>query len=194
MVMITQSELKDEILSLASHADRRFLILAKRLRMLHDMDRSLFREVIEQARLGSRKAYYLMELADRFRGTRLPAKRLEAIGWTKAQVIAKHLTRHNALSLIELAEQHNTRDLTLIMQGRSSSAPAPSPARCVLMYFSPHQYRAFEKAILQHGAVRRGRGLANKEKALLRLIGKGAADLGKMNVASSNRKNLVGKF
>jgi hypothetical protein len=99
-------------------------------------------------------------------GIRLPRRRLQAIGWMKAQIIGKHINAKNAPTLLSLAEQHNTRALNLLMQD-SETAPG---TRCVLMYFSLHQYRLFERAIVQHGGVRRGRGLANKEQALVRFI------------------------
>ena len=166
--MLTPSKLISEILSLA-RADGDFLVLSKRLQMLHELNRDLFHKVVKQAKLGSRKAYYLVGLAKQLRGARLPGKRLEAIGWTKARIIAEHVDRHNALFLLALAEQHTARDLAFLVRGAHSSPP---PTRCVLLYFNPRQYRAFEKAVVHHGAVRRGRGLVNKEQALVRLIGK----------------------
>ena len=85
----TLSALKAEILTLASRSDGSFLRLARCLRMAHEQDRAFYYLVCRQAKLGSRKAYYLVELAERLGSLRLPEKRFEAIGWTKAQVIAK---------------------------------------------------------------------------------------------------------
>jgi phosphoglycerate dehydrogenase-like enzyme len=54
-------------------------------------------------------------------------------------------------------------------------------ARCVLLYFTETQYRQYEKAALQFGATRRGRGLVDKEAATIRMsraamrIGAGAS-------------------
>ena len=157
--------LKAEIFTLASRKDGSFLRLARCLRMAHERDRAFYDQVCGQAGLASRKSYYLVEIAERLGSLRLPEKRFEAIGWTKAQVIAKHMTKQNALSLIQLAEQNSIRDLELLVEGKQASR-----THCVLMYLTPFQYRTFEKAIRQHGAVRRGRGLVNKEEALLRLI------------------------
>ena len=42
------------------------------------------------------------------------------------------------------------------------------------MYFSPKQYEELEEALVHHGASKaaRGRGLVDKEKALLKMIRK----------------------
>ena len=68
--------------------------------------------------------------------------------------------------MLKLAEKHTAQELKLLVRGKT----VPRDVRCVLMYFTPHQYRVFEKAVLQHGTAQSGRGLVNKEQALIRLI------------------------
>ena len=87
-------QLKAEILGLASRTDGAFLRLAQCLRMAHDRDRGFYVQVCGQAKLGSRKAYYLVELAEHLGSLRLPEKRFEAIGWSKAHVIASATDRN----------------------------------------------------------------------------------------------------
>lgn len=164
--MFKPAELKARALELASRPEENFLELAKCLRMLNEIDRTQFRRVYEKLSLGKRKAHYLVEINRQFEGSKLPKSRLNNIGWTKVQIIGKHLTRKNADKLLRLAEKHTVHDLKLLMQGKK---PMPK-IHCVQMYFNPHQYRAFEKAVVHHGAVRRGRGLVNKEQALVQLI------------------------
>ena len=43
-------------------------------------------------------------------------------------------------------------------------------AHCVLMYFSPKDYAELEEALLSHGGTRSGRGILNKEKALINVV------------------------
>ncbi len=43
-------------------------------------------------------------------------------------------------------------------------------SHCVLMYFSPKDYAEFENALVKHGGVRSGRGIQNKEEAVLRMV------------------------
>ena len=68
--MITPSKLVNEILSLA-RVDGEFLLLAKRLQMLHELNRDAFHKMVKKAKLGSRKAYYLVEMAKQLRGISL---------------------------------------------------------------------------------------------------------------------------
>ena len=110
--MITPSKLVNEILSLA-RVDGEFLLLAKRLQMLHELNRDVFHKAVKKAKLGSRKAYYLLEMAKQLRGISLPQRRLEAIGWTKAHIIAKHINASNALSLLERAEKKSAHTISL---------------------------------------------------------------------------------
>jgi hypothetical protein len=115
--------------------------------------------------MGRRKAYYLLQLGQRLKGLRLPEKRLSAIGWTKLQVISDHLTPQNAEELLAEAEECTTQELRVLMGGGSKAK-----RRCVLLYFSPRQYRQLEEAILTNGGKRRGRGLVGKETAILRMV------------------------
>lgn len=164
--MFKLAEIKKRALELASRPEENFLELAKYLRMLNDIDHDQFRQVYEKSRLGKRKAHYLVEINRQFEGSKLPKSRLNNIGWTKLQIIGKHLIRKNADKLLRLAETNTVHDLKLLMQGKK---PMPK-THCVLMYFSPHQYRVFEKAIAQHRAGRTGRGIVSKEQTLVELI------------------------
>jgi hypothetical protein len=38
------------------------------------------------------------------------------------------------------------------------------------MYFSPKQYDELEDVLVKHGGVRRGRGVENKEEAMLKVV------------------------
>lgn len=109
----------------------------------------------------------MREVGGLIRTAKLSTSEAERIGWTKLQVIGKYFTRNNADKLLRLAEANTVHGLKLLMRGKK---PKPK-THCVLMHFNPHQYRMFEKAIVQHGAVvLKGRGIANKEQALVKLI------------------------
>jgi len=164
--MITPSKLVNEILSLA-RVDGEFLLLAKRLQMLHELNRDAFHKMVKKAKLGSRKAYYLVEMAKQLRGISLPRKRLEAIGWTKAHIIAKRINASNALSLLERAEKKiSAHDLAIWIKSRKPSGGS----RCVLLYFNQKQYQTFEKVMEKHSAPRGSRGWGGKEEVLAELM------------------------
>ena len=59
-----------------------------------------------KAKLGSRKAYYLLKIAEQYQKLPRFSSRLKAIGWTKLTIIGERITRENAAQLIELAETH----------------------------------------------------------------------------------------
>jgi hypothetical protein len=68
--------------------------------------------------------------------------------------------------LLTLAEGSTAENLKRQMRGEKSLGDA----HCVLMYFTPKQYPELEEALLHHGGVKSGRGILNKEEALLRIV------------------------
>jgi len=162
--------------------------LADCLRRLHKRDPGEFRIFINESGLSRRKAYYLLKIGQRIDQAALPIVRLRKIGWTKLEVIGDHLTRHSAAELLKLAEENTTHDLKSLMRGEKTKPNA----RCVLMYFSPKQYEEFESAVLEHGGRRSGRGLLNKELAIIQVI-RSASGSSASNVGSRMRKALLAR-
>ena len=120
----------------------------------NEMRADLFQQIVKKGRLGRRKAYYLVEVSRKFEPLPISRARLKKIGWTKLQIIGQHVTKDNVEELVSLAEQLKTKQLERKMQG---DEPLDN-AHCVLMYFSPKQYAAFEGALLKNGGERSGRG------------------------------------
>ncbi len=153
-------------------AQPRFLGAGAGSRSASDREGPWFQDCINRTDLGSRKAHYLVKISKKLGALRVPLdqNRLRRIGWTKLEIIADHLTDENATELLEMAELGTTRELTVAMRGEE---PA-SKEHTILLRFTPRQYKAFEKAILQNGGSRKpkGRGLLNEEKAMMRIITK----------------------
>ena len=152
------NDLYEKAIELSKRFDERFLDLASTLRQLRDVDPHLFRLCVENSHISLRKAYYLLEVAETFEKLHVPEKRLMAIGWTKLQVIAGHVTKQNVGTLLKLAETENTRDLKAMMKGET----AKTRPHCVLMYFTEDQYAEFVDAVLEFGGAKSGRGLVGK--------------------------------
>jgi hypothetical protein len=168
MVAVSTDELYAKALSQASHVEQTFLELGASLKRLYDRDKDLYHKVVEKSGLGSRKAYYLLEISRKlakFPG--IPKARLRALGWTKLQAVAKKLTAQNADELLTLAEQNTVRDLESLIRGET---PKGDNAKCVLMYFTPEQYDVYSEAVLKKGAYRSGRGILGKEEALIKIL------------------------
>ena len=166
-------ELYDKALALSSDVEDTFLELGRSLRQLLDRDPDLFQQIVKKGRLGRRKAYYLVEVSRKFEPLPISRARLKKIGWTKLQIIGQHVTKDNVEELVNLAEQLKTKQLERIMQG---DEPLDN-AHCVLMYFSPKQYAAFEGALLKNGGERSGRGIVGKEEALIKALRKAVPGL-----------------
>lgn len=150
----------------AKDDDDNFLELAKTLRQLHDRDPELIKKVMAKTGLGSRKAYYLINIDNWFSGLQVSKARLKKLGWTKLQLIGAGVTQDNVEELLTLAENSTAAQLKQITKGDE----AVNNARCVLLYFSPKEYDHLETVLLANGGTKSGRGIVDKEKALLKAI------------------------
>ena len=166
-------ELYDKALGLSADVEDNFLELGRSLRQLLDRDPDLFRQLVKKGNLGRRKAYYLVEVSRIFDPLPVPRSRLRKIGWTKLQLIGKHVTPENLDELLTLAESTNSKELERQMRGEKPM----KNARCVIMYFSPKQYAEFEEALLKNGAKPSGRGIVGKEEALINALRKAVPGL-----------------
>ncbi len=167
--------LYDKALELSADVEDNFLELGRSLRQLLERAPKLFRQVVNKGNLGGRKAYYLIKVSRVFDPLPIPRQRLRKVGWTKLQVIAKHVTPDNVDVLLELADATTSKDLERQMRGDKPLGNA----HYVLMYFSPKDYAELEDALLKHGGVRSGRGIQNKEEAVLAALREEAPGLAK---------------
>jgi hypothetical protein len=174
-------DLYDRVLSLSADVEDNFLELGRSLRQLQDRDPDLFQQVAKKENLKRRKAYYLVEVSRTFDKAPVPRSRLRKIGWTKLQLIGKHVTPHNLDDLLQLAESVNSKELERQMRGEKPLGDA----HCVVMYFSPKQYAEFKAALLKNGAKPSGRGMVDKEKALINALRK--AEPGLENVLANGK-------
>ncbi len=145
-----------------------FLELAALLRQLQEKQPDDFKALLSMPELGRRKGYYLVEIDRAFADLGVPSERLNKIGWTKLQLIARHVTPENLEALLTLAEAHTAKNLDLIMRGKEPILGG----KTVLLFFNSKQFEAFSKAIIEHGAVKNGAGYIGKEKALIKALRK----------------------
>lgn len=153
-------------IALAEEPNDTFPELARRLAKVHERDRSGLGRFVQQSDIKRRKAYYLLELGKKLPSLRIPDERLRKIGWTKLQIILEKLDGRSADKWLKLAEAHSTEELKALMLGHKPS----SKAHCVQLYFTQRQYHQLEKAILSFGGKRSGRGLIDKEAAIMRMV------------------------
>jgi len=172
MTLSTEA-LYDKALTLSKDVDDNFLELGKALRQVQDRDPELFHKIVAKTNLGRRKAYYVVEVSRIFDPLPIPRPRLRQIGWTKLQLIGKRLKPDNMEDLLTLAEQVNAKELERRLRGEKPMGNA----HCVLMYLTSKQYAELEAALLKNGATRSGRGIVDKEKALINALRKAAPGL-----------------
>jgi hypothetical protein len=165
---LSTEDLYDKATSLSSNVEDNFLELGKTLRQLLDRDPQLFQKLVGKDPQKRRKMYYMVEVSRIFDPLPVPRSRLRKIGWTKLQLIGKHVNPDNMEELLELAEANNAKELERHMRGEKPLGNA----HVVLMYFSPKEYKELEEALVQNGGTRSGRGIQNKEKALMNVIRK----------------------
>jgi hypothetical protein len=82
----------------------------------------------------------------------IPRDQLRKIGWSKLQLIAKHVTLDTLDAFLQLAEDTTAKDLERHLRGEK---PAGNAHR-VLKYFSPKQYKQLEGALAPYGGAPSG--------------------------------------
>ncbi len=122
----------------------------------------------EAARLGVsiRTAYYLVDIHDRYPRFGIAPGRLLALGWTKLHILASYIDESNCEALLNLAAGHTARQLELLMRDEILELGT----HCITLYLPPQDYAVFEAALISYGAHKNGRGLSNKEQALISLL------------------------
>lgn len=166
----TPNTLKAEILAL-NQQPKRFFALAVRLRDLKEHDPALFRSIHQSKIVQHRRAYQLARIAEAFEGSGISEKRLEDIGWTKLEILARHGMKLMPVeSYVDLAERATVHMLQsqLAMKG-----DAPN-TRVVLLRLTPEQYEVYRACVIAHGAqkAKKGKGLVGQEEALMTAISK----------------------
>ncbi len=174
MFAINPSAIRARVITLAGRRTDNFWELGNALLMLRDRSSRTgdFKNTVKKAELNLRHAYYLCEIVDQLRPFARYKERFEAIGWTKTQIIARGLNKQNLKERLEMAEAkgRSNRKLQTLMRGETP----PSKTRRVLLYFTKDDYDVFKDAIVLNGGSPAGRGLINKELAVMALIKKAA--------------------
>jgi hypothetical protein len=159
-------------LALASRPKENWVELCQLLAAVVDQDPRLREQFEQQAGMDNRTVYYFLKFGRQLRRLNLPQEQLTKVGWTKFEAISPRLTRTNANRLLALAEEKTVPELKAELRG----AGYKQKPRRMILTFDPLAYVKIERALLMHGARRsrggRGKGLENKEAALLKLIEK----------------------
>ena len=162
------TKLINTILSFSKNIGQNFVKLSELFYQLRLKDPIRFQAVILSPDIDKRKAYYMSEIGGHLDRVAIPPSALHDIGWTKVQIIARHLNTDNWEALLELASAHTVRDLKLLMQGIKPM----EKTKTVLLSLSLKDHKMLFEALLKHGASPSGHGHANKELALMKMVAK----------------------
>lgn len=159
------SKISDKVSALSAEVDENFLELGHALTDLQLSDPDQFRELIRKAGIKERKAYYLVKVYRTFSKIPTSKTRLKKIGWTKLMVLTPHISKSNYAELLKMAETYTAKELEERLTGKQPI----TNARSVLSRFTPKDYSVLEEALVLFGAKKSGRGMINKEEAMINM-------------------------
>ncbi len=163
---VTLAAIAAEVRTFATRPTKTFFELGIALATLFEHHPQAFAQVIAEAGISRRRAYYVLGLRERFAPFMAHEGRLRAIGWTKLTVLAPFITSENIEEMLALAETNSAKRLAQVVAGVTQ----PPVLRCVLLYLAPQDYVRFSEVVIQHGGKRRGRQLIGSEAALMTII------------------------
>ena len=164
--MNNSPDLYHQVVGLAKAVDENFIELGKALRELQDTDPDKFRLALNHSGLKQRKAYYLVTIDRVFSKIPVPKDRLRRIGWTKLNILTRYIDKQNYSELLKKAEQYTAKELEQLLRGEEPM----TNARAVLCYFDPKDYALLEKALIMFKGQKSGRGIVNKEEAIMNMV------------------------
>jgi len=146
-----------------------FFDLAVRLSELHDGGRTALKKMESSTGLPRRRMYYLVEVGDLIRKYAIPKAQADEVGWTKLQIVARHLKKSHPPSglneLLEIASANKALALRRLLQGKNDAG-----TKAVQFELNAKARANLDKALLAFGAKPAGRGLIKRDAALLRII------------------------
>jgi hypothetical protein len=116
-------------------------------------------EIISETGLGRRKAYYLMQVWDRFADLEVPRWLLVNVGWTKLALVAKYSEPGAELGWLDLAQRNTAKELEAVMKGGAADRPK---AHSVLLRLTPTQYKVFAAVLLKCKRILTARGIRRR--------------------------------
>lgn len=165
-------KLKRRAVGLAGNPALNFYDLALSLAELHEADRSISATILPSLGMSRRRLYYLIDVGRLIIARDLSKAEAEAVGWTKLQIITRHLiasggTDDDAFAeYLDLAKSTKARDLQRVLEGQQ-----PRNTRVEVFHLKPRERDNLRNALVAFGAKSTPTGLVGKEKALMRIVG-----------------------
>lgn len=159
-------------MGLAREPALNFFKLAQALCELHESDPPALQDLAKRTRLSRRRMYYLLQTGELIRDKGISEKIAEYIGWTKLQIVARHLanadgavSRAEFKKLLALASEHKAKDLPAALIGKKVIEK-----RVAHFYLNTRERALLNKALIMYGATESSGRLTGKEKALTKIL------------------------
>jgi hypothetical protein len=164
---VSKVRLTANLAALHREINAKFPVLAEQLLYLQEIcNRGEFARTVEKAGIDPKTARDLVSFALKQRRLRLDPARLAAVGWPKVRIVLDQLTDGEADNWLTIAAQHHKDAL----QNRVFAANEKSAPRVATLFrLTAEQLKVVRQAFLLEGVRRDGRGLRNKEAALVAL-------------------------
>ena len=165
------TRLKAKIIDLGSNPTLHFFELAGNLAKLHNKDVSSIGDIPEKTGMSRRRVYYLLDVGRLIAASGMSKAQAEEVGWTKLQIIARHLKLTGPCEagdlndFLELARSHRARNLAKALTGEGAQA-----TRIVSFELTPTATSDLNLALVAHGAKLTPRGLTGKAAALAKMV------------------------
>ncbi len=165
------SQLKKQAIELAGRPALNFFELARLISMLHDRDPISLRNFPKESGMGRRRLYYLLGVGRLIEAHTITKPDAEEVGWTKLQIIARHVTRTGGASakdirmFLNMATKTKAHSLAEVLRGEDAVA-----TRAVMFHLGSDDRVELNYALVAFGAETTHRGLARKEAALVILV------------------------
>lgn len=171
--------LKAQTVQLSRQPVLNFYRLATSLSVLHDEDGGALHGLPEQTGMSRRRMYYLIDVGNLIREHRLTETRAAGVGWTKLQIVARHVSQAESTSAEELAAYLELAETSQARALAKKLAGATVVRKSGVQFDLSMAARAeLNEALLAFGAERTHRGYVKKEAALIKIVRAAIAQIG----------------
>lgn len=146
--------------------DGDFIELGGRLREARQQGRAEFESLVRTEGLKSRKAYYLVSIADAFEEPRSRRDEFLALGWTKLEMLRHKRTVSNFDELLKQAQKLPVPELRRVLADQEPL----NDRRVMSLSFSADQFKVVMTAISDNAATDELSMPGGREAALVRAL------------------------
>ncbi len=148
-----------------------FFELAQAVKILYDADPSFLHPIQAETGISRRMAYCLLDVGKLIDAGDLSKSDAEEIGWTKLQIVARHIMDHESVTqeefekFLDIARVTKARDLRQAFMGQQNTE-----TRAEVFHLTQDEQSILREALVAFGAKKVPSGFTSKEVALMQII------------------------